>query len=231
MAANATVPPPHSKRVEAWIHSVLNPVMESLRREQWLLQSGNLSWRAYSRSFEYLQPIREYVDGSQLPNLEDFLDDPENAGFAERFREHDETLAKLEGANKLFVERLTNWTPFSEAIREAYQGYVAEPHGRDLAASTMNPDTLASFVAEYLVNNVVDLQEHYLLYGFWSQNRDRFRSLLKAGTLPNEHESLVHSTSQFSRVSSSLFDELKKHRRHLCVTFDIPAAPLNTSVA
>ena len=231
MAANATVLPPHSKRVEAWIHAVLNPVMDGLRRELLLLQSRNLTWRAYSSGFEYLQPIEEYVDASQLPNLEDFLDDPANPGFAERFRQHNEGLVELENSVTRYVERLTNWPPFSKEVHEAYRNYTAEPQGSDLLVSTMNSQTLARFVAEYLINNVGDLQQHYLLHGFWTQNRDRFRALLDTAELSNERELLAQSTGRFLQVSSALFSHLKEHRRYLCMAFDIPAAPLNSGAA
>ncbi|MGH9432455.1 MAG: hypothetical protein ACRD3T_13020, partial [Terriglobia bacterium] len=69
MSSNvATLPPPHSKRVEAWIYTVVNPLIESLRREAFLFEKGNLSWRWYSRRCEYIRPVVEYIDYEHRPN-------------------------------------------------------------------------------------------------------------------------------------------------------------------
>jgi len=225
MAANATVPPPHSRRVEAWIYSVLNPVMDGVRREQFLLKSGNLSWRLYSRGFEYLAPVAQYVDSAQQPNLEDFLEDPENEGFEARFRQHDHALAELETATNRLFDYLLHWEPFSKAVSNAYQEYVATPNGSDLAASTMDALTVTKFVAEYLINKVENLQQHYMLNGFWSENRDRFRALFDGAELSSQREPFIQGSGDLSKVSDALSIQLKEHRRRLCTTFDIPAAP------
>ncbi len=230
MAANATVPPLHSRRVEAWIHSVLNPVMDSVRQEGFLLRSGNLSWRVYSRSFEYLKPVPQYVDPAQQPNLEDFLEDPENEGFAEGFRQHDLVLAELEAATNRLFDLLLNWRPFSEEVSRAYNEYIATPNGSDLAASMMNAVVVTKFVVEYLINNVGNLQQHYVLYRFWSENGDTFRQLFHGPELSSQREPFIQSSKDFLRVSDALLVQLKEHRRRLCTAFDIPAAPLNTTV-
>jgi hypothetical protein len=225
MAANATIPPLHSRRVEAWVHSVLNPSIDGLGRELFLLERGNLSWRAYSRSCEYIRPVKEYLDSSQIPNLEDFLDDPENLGFAEEFNQHDHNLGKLESSVNRFFDGLMNSTLFSEEVGSALREYATGPHSSQSYSATMTNEAVAKFVAEYLINNIEDLEQHYGLHEFWSQNRERFRQLDALVEFYEQRESFHHAVKELLETSKNLLRRLKEHRRRLCTRFDIPAAP------
>ena len=93
-----------SERVKAWVYTILNPVIDSLRRETELLKSGNLSWRVRSRRCEYIRPIAELIDANQQPNLEDFL--AEHPTFGDRFSQHDSALAGVEQATTEYVQGL-----------------------------------------------------------------------------------------------------------------------------
>lgn len=228
MAANATVPPLHSRRVEAWVHSVLNPIIEGLSRERFLLERGDLSWRAYSRSCEYIRPVKQYIDPSQLPNLEDFLDDPENSGFAERFHQHDHALGTLESSANRFFDGLTNSTLFSDEVRSALREYATGPHGSQSYSATMTNEAVAKSVGEYLINNIENLEQHYGLHEFWSENRETFRRLAASVEFHKQRESFHHGVKELLEISKNLLSHLKEHRRRLCTTFDIPAAPFQS---
>jgi hypothetical protein len=226
MAANAAVPPLHSRRVEAWVHSVLNPIIEGLGREQFLLERGDLSWRSYSRGCEYIRPIAQYIGPSQVPNLEDFLDDPENSGFAAQFSQHDHGLRKLELSVKRFFEGLTNSASFTGEIRSALQEYATGPNSSQSYSATMTDEAVAKYVGEYLINNIEILPQHYGLHEFWSQNRERFLRSAESVEFHDQRESFRHAVKEVLENSKNLLGQLKEHRRRLCTRFDIPAAPL-----
>src|SRR5438874_188584 len=99
-------PPLRSRRVQAWVYTILNPLIESLRREVYLLKKGNLSWRWPSKKCEYIRPIVEYLDKSHLPNYEDFLADELNPEFKGHFDKHDQAVAELESAASQFFAGL-----------------------------------------------------------------------------------------------------------------------------
>src|SRR5215469_14452798 len=86
-----------SGRVESWVYAVLNPLIEAVSREVAFLEEGNLTWRNYSRHCEHIRPIVEYIAGEQLPVYGDFLAN-EQAGFKDRFVEHDRKLTATEAA-------------------------------------------------------------------------------------------------------------------------------------
>ena len=224
MAANPTVPPQHSRRVEAWVHSVLNPIIDGLSREQLLLKSGNLSWRAYSRRFEYVRPVIEYVDPSQQPNLEDFLNDPENLGFEDRFRRHDDLQRELELETNGFFDGLMNSAPFSEQVGTALRQYATDPHSSSYS-TTMTDESVARFVGEYLINSIENLEQHYGLHEFWSRNRQEFRRLAEGAELGEKRGSFDRARRKLLEESGSLLGQLKGHRHYLCAKFDVPAAP------
>ncbi len=226
MAANATVPPLHSRRVEAWVHSVLNPVIEGLGREQFLLQRGNLSWRSYSRSCEYIRPLEQYLDPSQVPNLEDFLADPENSGFAEEFNEHDHSVEELVLSTNRFFDGLINSTLFFEEVGSALRDYATGAHSSQSYSTTMTNEAVAKFVGEYLINHVQDLEQHYGLHEFWSRNRERFQHSAESVEFHEQRESFRHAVKEVLENSKNLLGRLKEHRRRLCTRFDIPAAPV-----
>ena len=233
MAANATVPPLHSRRVEAWVHSVLNPLVDALRREQLLLERGNLSWRAYSRSCDYIRPIQEYLDIAQIPNLENFRSDPLNPGFAAAFDEHDCALREMESKVRQFFDRLMNSELFLKQVRDLVREFSGDSsHAAGQVGMTIHDDDLPKYVAEYLINNTKDLPAHYVTHGFWAQYKDRFPHLAEEFEPYKQRESfqnLQSAVGELRGISRALLNRLEEHRSHLCATFDIPAAPISAN--
>lgn len=229
MAANATLPPLHSRRVEAWVHSVLNPIIEGLRRERFLLERGDLSWRAYSRSCEYIRPVEQYLDSSQLPNLEDFLADPLNPEFADEFRKHDLALLEAESRAEQFFRRLMNSELFSNQVRDLVRESGGDPaHAARPVPMTIAEGDLPKYVAEYLINNTENVPAHYVTHEFWAHNRDKFPHLAEDFEPYKQRESFQNlqlAVGGLSDISEAILNRLEEHRRYLCMSFDIPAAP------
>ncbi len=229
MAVNATVPPIHSKRVEAWVYTVLNPIIEGVRRELLLLGRGDLTWRACSHRCEYMRPIQQYLDESQLPNLEDFLCDPLNPQFKAEFKRHDLALSAVEGKAARFFTGLMNSELFRKEVGDFFREYAEKSSasaGRGIA--DMTNEELAKYVVEYLINNTGDLPAHYLTHGFWKEYRPRFPHLAEEFDPYKERQSfqdLQLAVVELKAISGSLSDRLEEHRRDLCARFDIPAAP------
>jgi len=230
MAANAEAPPPRSNRVQAWVYAILNPLIESLRRELQLLPRGNLSWRFYSRKCEYIRPIVEYIDGDQLPNLEDFLADRLNEGFASYFDVHDSNLSVLETSAAVFFDGLTHSRRFLNEVEKAFDEYKARSEGKPLYPDpALIERDLPKYVAEYLINKVELLPSHYMTHKFWEEFRNRFELSVAEFEPYGERESFQkfrQSVLTLNGISQELLGGLEQHRYGLCSTYDIPAAPL-----
>src|SRR5579859_4381720 len=175
MGSNVANPPTHSRRVEAWVWVILNPVIDGLRREVGLLVKGNLNWRSYSRKCEYIRPIREYIETTQQPNYEDFLTDQLNVTFEESFKRHDEQVVVVEASAGRFFDELMESKSFQSQVTNSLEEYEAnlssDPQYPHLASMG---GELQKFVAENLINRAELLPQHYMTYKFWERYRSQF---------------------------------------------------------
>ena len=232
MAVQKATPPRHSRRVEAWVYSVLNPLLDSIRRELLLLGRGDLTWRAYSKGFEYIKPIKEYFDPSQLPNLEDFLADPLNPGFASEFAAHDRAVDETSSRARQFYDGLINTVLFRRQVEEAARKYQADPRNA-LKPLNLGKDDLPHYVAEYLINKTEELPGYYVTHGFWKEKNDQFlhpADEFEAYKQRNSFRALQRQVTKLRSTSENLVEHLERHRRDLCTKFDIPAAPIPSNL-
>ena len=95
---------PSAERVQDWISSVLNPVIEGVRREDRLLEMKSFHWLPTRHAFEYLHPVGAFVAEIYRDNYEDFL--LKNPELQPLIRRHDEALEDLERAVSLVYEKL-----------------------------------------------------------------------------------------------------------------------------
>jgi len=232
MVSNVNVPPPRANRVQAWVYAILNPVIESFRRELQLFEKGNVSWRFYSKKCEYIRPVVEYVDGNQLPNYEDFLADGINEGFSASIDAHDSAVSAVETAATTFFDGLMRSTLFLNEVKKAFDEYKLLAHGKP---QYPDPDSierdLPKYIAEYLINRTDLLPSHYTTHKFWEEFRNRFE-LSAAEFAPyrqrESFQAFKRSVHILKEISQGLLAAFEKHRYGLCSTYDIPAAPIPT---
>jgi hypothetical protein len=224
---NIKIPPRHSNRVQAWVWMVLNPGIEALRQELTLLDKGNLSWRFYSKRCEYIRPFRENIERSQWPNFEDFLTDPINEGFNQGIDDHNKAVRQLEFAASRFFEELIQSAPFSKEVARTLEEYRSRarqsPEYPDIDSIERD---LPKFVAEYLINGVTVLPYHYTPHKFWEEFRKAFEPYRKSESF----QSLIRTSAELKHSAGKLLNALEKHRRLLCSTYDISAAPVTGNI-
>ena len=222
-ASNTHARPKDSKRVESWVYAVLNPLVEAVSREVAFLEDGNLTWRNYSRHCEDIRPVVEYIAGDQLPVYGDFLAN-EQAGFKDRFVEHDRKLAATEAAATDAYRVLIEPEAFQNQIEQSLEEYESrvssrEPGYRESLIPTA--ESLARAVAELLVNRADDLPYHHSTKKFWQDHREQFQRFRKDPAFG----ALSRAATAFRESSGTLKDDLVSHRLHLCSSYDIPTAP------
>jgi hypothetical protein len=219
--------------VEAWVYAVLNPLIESLGREVFLLSKGNLSWRFHSRKCEYIRPICDYIDISQRPNYEDFLADPLNPAFQEKFEAHDRALTEVEASASRFSRGLIQADLFVEKMQESLKDY--ESFARGNPPCWYDESMRESFpraVAELVVNRIDALPEHYGTAKFWGKYRDKFDLSGQEFEPYGQRQSfqaLVQARDALQNLADKLLQDLNTHRQLLCRAYDIPAAPIPES--
>lgn len=213
-----------SERVKAWVYTILNPVIDSLRRETDLLKIGNLSWRVHSRRCEYIRPISELIDPHQQPNLEDFL--AEHPTFDDRFGQHDSALTDLEKATSESVQALLRAPNFQEQVKHCLANYEALlPHNPTYPDLLEVRGKIAEYVAEFIANNTRSLPRHYTLYAFWKECAEGFQGY-SAGFDETKHHNVRGRSRELLAISEQLRVDLEALRLTLVREYDIPAAPI-----
>ncbi len=222
-------PPRHSNRVQAWVWMILNPGIEALRREVTLLDEGKLTWQFYSRKCEYILRFAEYIEPSQSPNLEDFLTDAVNAGFEQKIIAHDKAVLQVETAASRFFDGLMQSQLFLKEAANALDEYRSRTRQKpQYPDADLIEKDLPKYVAQYLINGVMLLPEHYSTHKFWEEFRKVFEHSAVEFEPYRQRESfqdLKRSSAGLKHTSENLLNALEKHRHGLCSTYDIPAAP------
>jgi hypothetical protein len=223
--------------VEAWVYAVLNPLIENLGREIFLLSKGNLSWRFYSRKCEYIHPTSDYIGISQRPNYEDFIADPLNQGFREKFEGHDRALTRLESSASRFSDGLMRSNLFLKQMKDSLEEYESNAGTNPLYPYNESMrESLPRAVAEFLVNRIDVLPDHFMTQKFWEEYRGKFDLSAQDFEAYGQRQSfqgLAEARAAHKDFSDKLLHDLVSHRQLLCRTYDIPAAPIpvNRSVS
>lgn len=111
-------------RAQDWISSVLNPMIDSLRRE---LTTPKGPWRWYhtNRRFELLRPLSQTVSALYVDNLDDFLE--RCPPVRPIIDEHDAAVLALEESIGRVFDRLVA----DDALMTAVRAKAAQPSASD----------------------------------------------------------------------------------------------------
>lgn len=206
-----------TRRFEAWIYSVINPLIDALKVENSFLKDGNWTWRFQTKDLEFILPLERYVDSVSLPNFADFF--KANRKVDLKREKHDELRASLAENCRIAFEYLVNWNEFKNKIRSnlsLYKQTWGYPGG---AVPEKDFDML---VAQYVVNKIVKLPEHYATSKFWESLGNEFLEF-RTG---EKFEKLDESGKQLEKENERLLITLENFRTDLCEKYDIPAAPV-----
>jgi hypothetical protein len=220
-------PNPGSRRVAAWIYTVINPLIAALRREIHFLENRNLSWRYHSQRFEYIRPVREYIEPDVMPNHEDFLTD--NSAFVQKFDSHDRNVETAEERAAAFYKMLLAAEIFKKDVNEKFQKYEskivsAQPNAPSLESIK---EHLPKFVAENLINNAQELPAHYTIHSFWKAFANDFQKYLSEFDAYKGRKlflELTRAADVLKETSLNLLHDLESQRHTFCREFDVPAA-------
>lgn len=77
-------------RAQDWITSVINPILDGVRRELRFLPKGPWRWHPKNRAFEFFLPVKDYVPHPFADNYQDLLEKHDE--LREEFGVHDGVL-------------------------------------------------------------------------------------------------------------------------------------------
>ncbi len=208
-----------SPRVAAWVHEVINALLQALPIEMSFLERGNATWRFYNGRPEYLRPIEGYLTPQARFILRDFRQANPDAG--KLLTRHNELIEKLVTAATDAHEALMKREDFVNRVRDRLATFMeAEPkpdHPRGAIPETDFP----KLAAERVVNAVKELPSHHTDAKFWDHYGAEFLGFARGP----EFERVHAACDALLEHDRKLYEWLGKKSFQLCEEYDVPAAP------
>jgi hypothetical protein len=190
-------------RAQDWIDTVINPILDGIRRELRFLPMGPWRWPPNLRTFEFFLPTKEYVPHPYADNYDDFIE--KHQGVREGFDGHDSTLAR-------FDTELAGAFDALSADQGAFKAEVdASLTGRGhYGVSEEDRDWFISFVA----GNFERLPDYYTGHDTYNVHATR---LLAAGrgVLARAKIDVPGVARQLADIDTKLVKQLVEVRRDL----------------
>lgn len=225
--------------VRAWFDTVINPLLNELKKEEQLLKDNNWTWRFLSNRLESIRPIQDMISYQAMDNLEQFTEF--YPSIKEFIAEHDEGVSKLliecEDLHRILAEsplllelykKITS--PESLANLGKISKWGRELTIRDIFGSNYEKDHLET-LAEYIVNKTHLLPAYYGTSPLWNKHRDEFIALLNKPVIRDYYARTVKAGETLLETVRELINELKKIRSDLSLEHDLPYVSATTLYA
>jgi len=208
-------PQPGSPRVQSWIRTVLNPLIEAVEYELQLLGRGSLTWRFHARRSEHLGPIGAYVSDSRRA-LEDLL--RARPKIEPPLVEHDRLLGvAVQQAGRAF-DSLISSPDFVTQVNAKLTEFGTGQHRGARPSGAYEPDKMPDLVAERVVNNDdAMVGRRYTDAEFWNTNRAAFMAM----AVGPEFEGLRSAIEALRQHDVNLLDQLKDWHFELVEEYDV----------
>ncbi len=216
---------PASRRAEAWVHAVLNPLIDTLPTEIALLERGNITFSCDTKGLRYMRRIEGTLTAPARHVLRDFL--RANHDAEEPVRTHDVAVERLTIAARTAYETLSESETFRDAIQallaRAEQATPPAPAGAAQPRVQIDPEQLVRALAEFVVNRRGEVSDCESTFAtIWDRERDRLLAYRVGGAFARCDE----ATTVLCEAARRLHRWLQDKSFALCERYDIAAAPL-----
>ena len=218
---NSRKKPPYGPNiVRAWFDTVFHYALRGLEMEWGFMAQRNWTFRFKRQTLEYIAPIAEHVPARD--NLEQFLSF--FAGVKGLIGEHDRGAERLLEACCAFhtaIVKSPNFRRVFESVEVEAPTTLGSEFSSHFGAYSARED-FAGILAEYLINNITDLPDHYSTSKLWNTFRNRFIPVVDVPELAAYHQATEASGRDLIAVVNRLTSELKQTRSELSLEFDAP---------
>ena len=224
---------------QAWMESVITPLLIALRRERVYLNVGRWSLAIYGKSLEDLRTFRTFGHDTLSLNLEQILEDHPNIiplitghdlvsnQLTKRIEELFTTLKDSPLLIEMYGE-LTSADSIAHLKKEFSQRIspvVSDKDWLDSAFGHSTDDALRrAFLAQEIVNKSPDLSTSMGYHPIWNTYKDRLLGLLDHPSFQPLLARLEQARSNLLQAAEDLESGLKDLRRDLATRFRIPYA-------
>ncbi len=218
--------PPASRRAEAWVHAVLNPLIDTLPNEIALLGRGNVTFNCDTKDLRHIRSVEDSLTAPARHVLRDFT--RANPDADEPIRTRDAAVRRVAETARAAYEALVRIQAFRDAVAavaaRASEPGTPQPRGFAVASrAAIDPEQLIRAFAEFVVNRRGEMTDFETdLAGIW--NRERETMLRHRTGAP--FAQCDDARSALLAADRRLLDWLKDKSFALCGQFDIAAGPV-----
>jgi len=226
---------PGPKIAEAWVYTVLNPLINTIEWEGKYLENEQWGFDRFNTDRpRFLKPLADSMSG----NLRQFLQ--HNPEFRFLINEHDQKMSSLIELLKICYESISQSSELKEACANVtsleflrklqdpnksssyfnFKDYTTRDQFIESLFSPRKADDIQRTIAEYVLNNAPKLAENSIA-PFWNLFHDGF-VLLRSEAFAEEARRLTESTLELGIISANLLESLIKERDSLCQRHMIP---------
>lgn len=202
MATKTRAKRPNRDQVRAWLNTVIDPLLRSLRVEREFLSRPSWTFRPFIEDFEYLTPTANVFGTIYRANADQL------ARYVRRFGDlrerHDRALDALR-----------------TACRAAFDDVVRHDQLQALVAGW--PSEEAAAVASYVVNGVRTLPSHYTRSAEWNRRAPEFLAVRKLDELSGRFTAVDESGRAVALVVEEFIDFLSRQQADLADAHGLPA--------
>lgn len=206
--------------LRAWFDTILNPIIEGLKTEQYYLENNNLTWSSFYKSFKILKPLqmmfnfKYYANFEQIVELYPILSDV--------IENHDKKLKKLnDDCQKLFT-KLVQSSQLKTVYKNKVEEFLTNITINELSSKDFQDENNLQFIVEYIMNKKSDLDSSYILSPIWNSKKDEFFRILELPEFIDLLNDQNHSIEEFKQEVDNSIKSLKKVRNSLSLKFGEP---------
>lgn len=213
-----TSPKRQSPRAASWVYEVINPLLEIIPIELSFLQRGNVTFRFFNNTLEFIRSIENYLSPSARHIYRDFM--RANADATKRLPNHDKLADTLKFAAQAAFTTLLSNPEFVAKVNSTLAEYQSVQ--KEYPGGAYPEEKFLHLVAEHVVNRIESLPEHFTDFLFWTRYGKEFLKFHK-GCEFDKVDNACYTLLEFDKA---LIGWLQEKSYKLCTKYDIPAAPI-----
>ena len=175
-------------QARAWLRTVLHPLARAAKIAHERAASGNYSFRAHLRDFEFLRSSDAVVSPVYELNFR-------------HLRKH------LKDVDKLVREYDARLGALREACRDEFAWLLVQATVVELGSSAGEPSA-ARYLAEYAVNNLKELTSAHKLQMFWAEHGEAIFELLAQGDGAPKRAAAKNAADALATAAQKLADRV-----------------------
>lgn len=215
---------PTKELARTWLITVMNPIIQGLRKEKVWLTRRNWSWRYSTSTFEHLWRTEYYVEPLYRDNLTALV---KWYPQIERVIDlHDSSIRQLATACQQLFTRLAEAPDFAAAVAKADELAARASVNLNQARGAIPAEQWPHLLAEYAINNVQSLPDYYSTEAYWRVGGVVVLGVRNVPSLQPDFDRVNRAGEALFRATEKVESVLTDIRESYTRRFGLPPVPV-----